>query len=80
MIEDRMRFQNALPSSIFDPRSSFFSSLSPSLPFLLKELVAWLRRAMHRPAALPQPTRVQRQSRLLLHHAAEPRDEPERKT
>ena len=42
-----------------------------------KELVAWLRRAMHRPAALPHPTRLQRQSRLLLRHAAEPRDEPE---
>ena len=44
---------------------------------LFKKLVAWLRRAMHRPAALPQPTRLRRQSRLLLRHAAEPRDEPE---
>ena len=42
-----------------------------------RELVAWLRRAMYRPAALPQPTPLPRQSRLLLHHAAEPRDEPE---
>ena len=42
-----------------------------------RELVAWLRRAMYRPAALPLPTPLPRQSRLLLHHAAEPRDEPE---
>ncbi len=32
---------------------------------------------MHRPAALPQPTPLPRQSRLLLRHAAEPRDEPD---
>ncbi len=42
-----------------------------------KELVAWLRRATHRPAALPHPRRLRRQSRLLLRHAAEPRDEPD---
>jgi len=31
MIEDRMRFQNALPSSIFDPRSSIFSPFALSV-------------------------------------------------
>ena len=44
----------------------------PSLPPSKRsELVAWLRRAMPRPAALPQPTPLPRQSRLLLRHAAE---------
>ena len=35
MIEDRMRFQDALSSSIFDPLSSIFPPLSPSRPFSL---------------------------------------------
>ena len=42
---------------------------------LFSDLVAWLRRAMPHLAALPQPTCLRRQSRLLMRHAAEPRDE-----
>ena len=37
-----MRFQNALPSSIFDPQSSIFFALSPSLPFALSVFRAYI--------------------------------------